>query len=92
MRSKLSWRKGISAGRNWAGRAAAGVGVARSCRGRRAGDRPLFFEALAQGRERDFGERGDAEIGVGEIVVGGRRAGGGDAPEVGTFGGETAGV
>ena len=70
-------------------------GVARrglAWRGGRVGDPALLFEALAQRRERDVGEGGYAEIGMGEIVVGGRGAGGGDAPEVGTFGGETAGV
>ena len=47
---------------------------------------------MAEAREGDFGEGRDAEIDVSEIVVGGRRAGGGDAPEVGAFGGDAAGV
>jgi len=58
----------------------------------RLGEASLPLEAGAEGGERDVGEGGDAEIGMSEIVMRGRGAGGGDAPEVGTFGGETAGV
>jgi hypothetical protein len=47
---------------------------------------------LAEARERHLGERSDAEIDVGEIVVGGRRAGSGDAPKVGAFGGDAPSV
>jgi hypothetical protein len=52
----------------------------------------LFFETGDQGLKGDFGEGGDAEVGVGEVVVGGGGAGTDDGVHVGAGRGEAAGV
>ena len=67
-----------------------GRGLGSGLRGLASGR--FAAEAGDQAGERDLGEGGDAEVGVGEIVVGGGGAGADDGGEVGAFRGEAAGV